>query len=89
MTGPAGSGGGWDGVPLAVFWTVADPGLIAGAAAPDTLREATWRGRRLLLRRDGRGGERIERVLSTDPADYLDQRLSPGNPWPPDGGLIQ
>lgn len=90
MTGPAGPlGTGWDGVPLAVFWTVSDPGLVAGAATPESLRETVWQGRRILLRRDGQGWERVERVLSPDPDDYLDHRLAPGSPWPPDGGLIQ
>lgn len=85
--GPGGSD--WDGVPVAVFWTIADPGLFAGSAAPEPLREAVWQGRRLLLRRDDQGRERIERVLSPDPADFLDGRFAPGAPWPPDGSLIQ
>ncbi len=37
--------------------------------------------------RDGRGGVTISRVISTDPAAYLDPRMAPGQVWPesPDG----
>jgi hypothetical protein len=36
-------------------------------------------GKRVLFSPDGPGQGRIVRVLSTDPADYMDPRFSPGN----------
>ncbi|MFO7310925.1 MAG: YlzJ-like family protein [Bacillota bacterium] len=37
---------------------------------------------RLLLEPGADGRTRIQRVLSTDPADYLRPELTPGLPWP-------
>ncbi|AUW93723.1 MAG: hypothetical protein C7B44_12370 [Sulfobacillus thermosulfidooxidans] len=34
-------------------------------------------GRLCLIRRDGDGSARLERLLSTDPMDYLDERFQP------------
>lgn len=37
-------------------------------------------GRLCLIRVDTRGVPRLERLLSTDPQDYLDTRWQPGQP---------
>lgn len=48
-------------------------------AVPQRWEEVDPRsGRRLLLCRDGSGVVRIERLVSTEPRDYLDPALQPG-----------
>jgi len=37
--------------------------------------------RRVLVRRDGDGRAVIERIISTEPRDYLDPALQPGRPY--------
>lgn len=39
--------------------------------------------RRLILRRDADGRVVIERIISTEPRDYLDPALQPGQPYHP------
>ncbi|NMP21855.1 YlzJ-like family protein [Sulfobacillus harzensis] len=41
--------------------------------------ETEVRGRRVLCRRGADGLPRVERLLSTDPADYLDPDWMPGS----------
>ncbi len=52
---------------------------------PDSKQElflkALWlEGRLCLVRRDDFGTMRVERLLSTDPADYLDPNFQPNMP---------
>ena len=47
-----------------------------GTAAPSECRLV--RGRWCLVRKDPSGERRIERLLSTDPADYLEDTWMPG-----------
>lgn len=52
-------------------------------ASVPSIEEAAFGGggwRRLLLRQDPMGRAVIERVISTEPRDYLDPRLQPGMP---------
>ena len=42
-------------------------------------RELEVEGKRLLVNVNTRGEQVITRLLSTDPADYLDPRWTPGN----------
>jgi hypothetical protein len=46
--------------------------VVAGASGPV----------RLILRRDGAGIWRVSRLLSSDPSDYLNPALGPGQPLP-------
>ncbi|MCL6634158.1 MAG: YlzJ-like family protein [Peptococcaceae bacterium] len=48
------------------------------AEYPD-FEEVTFKGVPLLVERDGRGRQKIVRLLSTDPFDYLKPELSPGS----------
>lgn len=76
------------GLPAAVFWTAVEPSLLFaadGAAAP--AREVTAGHRRILLAAAADGSLTIRRLISTDPADFLDPRLQPGLGWPPAGLL--
>ncbi len=48
---------------------------------PDMALHALWvEGRLCLVRRDGFGIMRMERLLSTDPADYLEPCFQPDAP---------
>jgi hypothetical protein len=59
-------------------------GLPPAAGTEAALREVPLaRGGRLLLRR-GTAGECVERVISTDPRDFLRPELQPGTPRQPD-----
>lgn len=50
--------------------------------------EMSVNGHRILATRGLGGGLAVERLLSTDPADYLDPALQPGAAVPPDAGRI-
>lgn len=65
-------------MPPEVVFEVLEAG---GANGMGTLEETVLvGGPRLLLRRDARGRGVIERIISTEPRDYLDPRLQPGMP---------
>jgi hypothetical protein len=56
-------------------------GMRGSSSLPETqerLVEITVDGVRLLAARSASGHARVVRLLSTDPADYLDGRFSPG-----------
>lgn len=62
------------------LYTIMPGHLVAGEYGPATAEpvEMVMGGRRLLVE-PGSGGEgRIVRLISTDPYDYLDPRLAPG-----------
>lgn len=46
---------------------------------PEVWREVEVEGRKVLVTVDHRGEQVIARLLSTDPADFLDPRWTPGN----------
>lgn len=54
----------------------------AGAAEPPLLWVVVGPHRLVGLRRDPAGGARIERLVSTEPRDYLNPLLQPGMPFP-------
>jgi hypothetical protein len=58
--------------------------LGIGRAASDVsdVRLAAVGGRPCLVRTGPDGCARIERLMSTDPADFLDPRFQPGRPVP-------
>lgn len=45
----------------------------------ESYREVEFEGRKIVVVVDGRGEQRISRLISTDPNDFLDPRWSPGN----------
>ncbi|NLM36986.1 MAG: hypothetical protein GX202_02525 [Firmicutes bacterium] len=49
------------------------------AENPEQWREIEVEGKKLLVTVNSRGEQVIARLLSTDPADYLDPRWTPGN----------
>ncbi len=69
---------------LEVLYTIVPPEIIYGddegeegdAPAPEQLVEMG--GVPLLVRPDGRGGNVVSRLLSTNPRDFLDPRWQPG-----------
>ncbi|MDI3317284.1 MAG: YlzJ-like family protein [Bacillota bacterium] len=77
-----------------MLWTIAPPEMIWGegwsrVAKPPSYEEAQVGGRRLLVERGADGRRRVVRLLSTDPADFLDARFQPGTVLPeplPEGG---
>lgn len=78
----------FDQLPLAVYYTAVEPTSLFAIADPvPSLRQAVELGgsggRQLIVRRDRHGSQIVDRLLSTDLADYLDPRLQPGNTWPP------
>ncbi|HHT48735.1 MAG TPA: hypothetical protein GXZ98_05525 [Firmicutes bacterium] len=50
-----------------------------GEEKPEQWREVEVEGKKVLVTINSRGEQIITRLLSTDPADYLDPRWSPGN----------
>ena len=77
---------GCPGLPAAVFWTAVEPSLLFAAAGPEAAeREVTSVHRRIVLAAAPDGSLSIRRLISTDPADFLDPRLQPGLGWPPTG----
>lgn len=50
-----------------------------GAEELEPWRELEIEGRKVLVTVNSRGEQVIARLLSTDPADYLDPRWTPGN----------
>lgn len=66
-----------------ILHTVMPPELIfAGAPASEAPVELEMAGRRLLVERQGPQWV-ITRLLSSDPADFLDPRWQPGTVIPP------
>ncbi len=60
-----------------VPWWVIFPAEPENASGPVLL---TVEGRRCLVHRGADGRPRIERLLSTDPMDFLDERFFPETP---------
>lgn len=57
-----------------MIWSVIPTEVIFGEnSAPEPLRSTDYLGRKVLLRQG-----RVDTLLSTDPADFLDQRFFPG-----------
>ncbi|NLC53200.1 MAG: hypothetical protein GX770_04470 [Firmicutes bacterium] len=50
-----------------------------GTKKPEQWREIEVEGKTVLVTVNSRGEQVIARLLSTDPADYLDPRWTPGN----------
>ncbi len=50
-----------------------------GGDQPDQWREVEVEGKKVLVTVNRRGEQVISRLLSTDPADFLDPRWTPGN----------
>ncbi len=50
-----------------------------GEEGEESYREVEYEGRKIVVKVDGRGEQRISRLISTDPNDFLDPRWSPGN----------
>lgn len=65
-----------------ILWTVVPVEEVFPEPQDLEVAELSVGPRCLLLQRQPDGGHRILRLLSTDPADYLDPRLAPGAPWP-------
>ncbi|HBK69602.1 MAG TPA: hypothetical protein DEB05_14520 [Firmicutes bacterium] len=45
----------------------------------EVYKEIEFEGKKFLVTVDNRGEQRITRLLSTDPNDFLDPRWTPGN----------
>jgi CelD/BcsL family acetyltransferase involved in cellulose biosynthesis len=45
----------------------------------ESYREVEFEGRKIVVEVNSRGEQRISRLISTDPNDFLDPRWSPGN----------
>ncbi|HLO02935.1 MAG TPA: YlzJ-like family protein [Symbiobacteriaceae bacterium] len=61
-----------------ILWTVMPLELVMQAGEGAPALTAVWQGDRLvMLRPDGT----VERLLSTNPYDYLDPALQPGQPF--------
>lgn len=61
-----------------ILWTVMPIELVMQQEEGAPALTAVWRGDRLvMLRPDGR----VERLHSTNPYDYLDPTLQPGQPF--------
>ncbi len=52
--------------------------VFSGNQPSEDVFEAVIQGRQVLLRRGADGMARLERLLSTEPNDYLDPAFSPG-----------
>jgi len=65
-----------------ILYTVLDMGSIIGDQAGEagTEENAVVGGVPVVLRRTAEGSAFIERVLSTDPEDFLRPELTPGTP---------
>ena len=68
-----------------ILWTVVPPEVVMeGFEETEPVLAEVWEGGRVLvLEVAGPGQVRVERVISTDPADYLAPRLQPGVRWLP------
>lgn len=65
-----------------LYWTIAPAEwLTEDEEQPPSLVEMAVGRVRLVLERNTDGTERVHRVLSTDPADYLRPELQPGAEW--------
>ncbi|MEW6522137.1 MAG: YlzJ-like family protein [Bacillota bacterium] len=68
------------GTPLVPLYTIFPPDVVwqDWPVFTDGLRQVAWHGRTVLVGSDGR----VERLLSTDPRDFLDPRFQPGSRVP-------
>lgn len=72
------------GVARTVIWTIVPIHELYASddeAAPGAVAELSIDGRILVVRRDEHGNRQVERLLSTDPADYLNPAWQPGAVW--------
>lgn len=66
------------------YWTVApEEWLVETDDAPRSLMEMSVGRAHVVLERAPDGTARVQRILSTDPADYLRPELQPGAAWLP------
>jgi hypothetical protein len=68
-----------------ILYTLLAPEEIFGwaaAAAADSVTCEEVEGRPCLVRTTQEGRRYLERLLSTDPQDFLDPRFAPGRPVP-------
>lgn len=74
-SGPSGESG------LAVMWTAMPLELVLDGMAPDVQScvEVTVEGRLLQVLPGANGQGTVQRLISTDPQDYLDPRWQPGS----------
>ncbi len=68
------------------FQSILPPELLEQPAELPPRECIPWAGGFLEGVRNDKGQLVIQRLLSTDPADYLDPRLSPGSLWEPSQG---
>jgi len=62
-----------------IFYTIVPIEELLSEEEDRSLVTATLNGRAVMVEPLGEGKARIERLLSTDPDDYLDGGLGPGN----------
>jgi hypothetical protein len=66
---------------MSLLHTIVPLEMIFGADEAEADTNEQWvevGGLQLQIRPDGNGGGMVTRLLSTDPADYLDPRWQPG-----------
>lgn len=66
---------------MVLYTPIAEEDIFSDSKQQDMTMRALWvEGRLCLVRRDGFGIMRMERLLSTDPADYLEPCFQPDAP---------
>ncbi len=66
-----------------ILWTIVPVEEVWGLPPTDLqVAELSVGHRCLVLEREPDGAQRVLRLVSTDPQDYLDPRFTPGSPWP-------
>ncbi len=63
-----------------MMWTIVAPEMWSGEQAMATVPEEviSYQGIALSVSREGFGGYRVRRILSTDPNDFLSSEIYPG-----------
>ena len=69
-----------------MLWTIVPVDELFGADDESgSVAEMSVGSVTVVVRSDGEGRRRVERLLSTNPADYLRAEWQPGAPWPGGG----